>query len=68
MNLLERMVVHYGQVRRAFTAQNRYAYNPVATYNMPEMRYVYDSRKFFGVEANRKWRDDIQEVKFIEVT
>jgi hypothetical protein len=35
---------------------------------MPEMRYVYDNRKFFGVEANRKWRDDIQEVKFIEVT
>ena len=68
MNLLERMVVHYGQVRRAFTAQNRYTYNPVATYKMPEMRYVYDSRKFFGVEANRKWRDDIQEVKFIEVT
>ena len=68
MNLLERMVVHYGQVRRAFTAQNRYTYNPFATYKMPEMRYVYDSRKFFGVEANRKWRDDIQEVKFIEVT
>lgn len=68
MNLLERMVVHYGQVRRAFTAQNRYTYNPVATYKMPEMRYVYDNRKFFGVEANRKWRDDIQEVKFIEVT
>lgn len=68
MNLLERMVVHYGQVRRAFTAQNRYTYNPLATYKMPEMRYVYDSRKFFGVEANRKWRDDIQEVKFIEVT
>lgn len=68
MNLLERMVVHYGQVRRAFTAQNRYTYNPFATYKMPEMRYVYDNRKFFGIEATRKWRDDIQEIKFIEVT
>ena len=67
-NLLARMVAYYGEVRRAFTGILKMRYNPIATYEILEMRYTYLSRKFFAVLKNRNWREDRSEVKFIEVT
>lgn len=67
-NLLARMVAHFGEVRRAFTGVLKQRFNAAATYAMYEVRYSYLGRKFFGIAAKTRWRDDIQEVKFIEVT
>ena len=62
LSLLSRMVTQYGQVRRAFTAVIRGSLSLIVN------RYTYLSRYFFGVVKEHKWRDDIQEIKFIEVT
>ena len=62
LSLLGRMVSQYGQVRRAFTAVVR------SSLNLIICRYIYLSCYFFGVVKKHNWRDDKQEVKFIEVT
>lgn len=68
VNLVSRIATHFGQVRRAFTAIKKYAFNALATYYPFEMRYSYLGRKFFGVVKQQNWRDNTQEYKFIEVT
>ena len=62
MHLLSRMATQYNQVRRTFYAIIRSGIDIIL------QRFVYSSRKFFGVSASRNWRDDKEEVKFIEVT
>ena len=62
LHLLERMVAQYNQVRRTFKAQ------VASSIELLKTRYTYLSRAFFGVDAQHDWRDDTQEVKFIEVS
>jgi hypothetical protein len=62
LNLLRRMVAQYGQVRRTLKAVIQSGIEMILT------RYTYDSKAFFAVDSQHKWRDDEQEVKFIEVT
>ena len=62
MHLLDRMVAQYGQVRRTFKGI-------VATgLELLKTRYTYLSRAFFGIDAKHNWRDEEQQVKFIEVS
>lgn len=61
MHLLTRMSAHMSQVRRTLTAIIESGIELMLT------RYQNNGRKFFGVKTNTNWRDDIQEVKFIEV-
>jgi hypothetical protein len=62
LNLLGRMVAQYAQVRRTLRAVIQSGIEMILT------RYTYDSKAFFAVDSQHKWRDDTQEVKFIEVT
>lgn len=62
LHLLDRMVEQYNQVRRTFKAQIASGLELLKT------RYTYLSRAFFAVDAQHNWRDDTQEVKFIEVS
>lgn len=62
MHLLERMVSHFSQVRRTLTGIIESGIELMLTI------YKHNGRKFFGIAANTNWRDDIQKVKFIEVT
>lgn len=62
LHLLDRMVVQYGQVRRLFTAIAQRGLSLMDT------RYTYQSRAYFGVKRQTNWRDDTEEVKFIEVS
>lgn len=62
LNLLARMVAHYNQVRRTFKGI------VASGLDITLARYTYLGRKFFGVDARHNWRDDTQEVKFIEIT
>lgn len=62
INLLGRMVAQYGQVRRTFKAVVQSGLDLITT------RYIYLGRRFFGVDAQHNWRDDEQQIKFIEVT
>lgn len=59
--LLARMAAQYNQVRRVLTCivQSGLDYF--------RYRYQYYSRNFFGVKRQTNWRDDTEEVKFIEV-
>jgi len=67
-NLLARMVAHFGQVRRTFNGILKSRFNPLSSVDQYQYRYSYLSRKFFAVEAKHDWREDTQEIKFIEVT
>lgn len=62
INLLSRMVTQYNQVRRMYRAVL------ASGLELITCRYTYNGRKYFAVDAQHNWRDDIQEVKFIEVT
>lgn len=62
MHLLGRMAEQYNEVRRAFKAV------AVSGIDLLLQRFTYISRKFFGVDYRHNWRDDEQEIKFIEVT
>lgn len=62
MRLLARMAAQFSQVRRTLTAIIESGIELMLT------RYQNNGRKFFGIKTNTNWRDDIQEVKFIEVT
>lgn len=62
MHLLGRMVEQYNEVRRTFKGV------VMSGIDLLLNRYTYISRKFFGVDFKHNWRDDEQEIKFIEVT
>lgn len=62
LHLLDRMVAQFGQVRRLFTAIAQRGLSLMDT------RYTYQSRAYFGVKKQTNWRDDTEEVKFIEVS
>lgn len=61
-NLLSRMVAHYETVRRAYSAQLESGSSLVSS------AFSYLNKRFFGIDAKHNWRDDTQEVKFIEVS
>ena len=56
------MVAHYETVRRAYSAQLESAGNLMSS------AFSYLNKRFFGIDAKHNWRDDTQEVKFIEVS
>jgi len=62
LHLLARMSAYYNQVRRT--------YNAIINNNLDivNLRYLYDSRYYFGIEFNHNWREDKRTIKFIEVT
>lgn len=62
LNLLDRMVAIYGQVRRSFTGIVASGVEIMRT------RYTYLGRTFFGIRQQTNWRDKTEEIKFIEVT
>ena len=68
MNLLSRMVKHYNQMRRTYKAVLQVNMGSGLGLDYFTYRYTYLGRKFFGVLCQQDWRDDTQEVKFIEVT
>ena len=67
-NLLSRLVAHYGEVRRAFIGVLKSRFSSAATYLLYDMRYSYLGRNFFAVVKKKNWREDTQDVKFIEVS
>lgn len=60
--LLERLVSQFSSVRRTMVA-NIQTGNDIQT-----NRFTYLSKKFFGIDKKHNWRNDTQEVKFIEVS
>lgn len=61
MHTLERMVSHYGSVRRTLTGR-------LATgLSLCDAIYSYENRLYFGIDASHLWRDDVQDVKFLEI-
>lgn len=68
LNLLNRIVAQFNQIRRTFIAVMKRTYSAIQTYDFFQLRFTYSGRKFFGVVKEHNWREDIQEVKFIEVT
>lgn len=60
-HLLNRLATYYNQVRRAFRATVTTGIDLLTT------RYSYLGRYFFGVDKKHDWRNDEQEVRFIEV-
>lgn len=62
MHLLNRMAAYYNQVRRAFKATVESGADLFAR------RYIFNNRMFFGIDRKHDWREDRQEVKFIEIT
>lgn len=63
MHLLDRMVAHGSEVRKNIT----YC---VRSFVADLMQTIYQkgSKYFFGVDAKHDWREDEQEIKFIEIT
>lgn len=59
--LLQRMVQHYGKVRQTLQATLKHG---VDVY---ERRYQYAGRQYMAIDYKHNWRDNNQEVKFIEV-
>ena len=61
IHLLNRMAVQYNQVRRTFIGIIQRGIEVMKT------RYTYLGRKFMGIKKQTDWRNDVEEVKFIEV-
>lgn len=61
-HLLNRVAQQNGSSRKSITYQTRDAVGDVM-----QTVFTDSNKKFFAVEASRNWRDDEQEVKFIEV-
>ena len=59
-HLLNRMAIYYNEVRRSLRATIH------SGLDLMLARYQYKNRLYFGVDAQHNWRDDTQEVKFIE--
>ena len=68
MNLLNRIVAHYNVIRRTFTAILKINMGTGVGLDFFKYRYTYLGKIFFGIDVQHNWRDDKQEVKFIEVT
>lgn len=49
-------------------ARNTYKATTANVSSLPATTYTYNGKKFLGVDASHNWRDDEQEVKFIEVS
>jgi hypothetical protein len=62
IHLLNRLEAYCKIVRKTFTA------TLTAGLDLIKKRYTYLNSAFFGIDARHNWRDDTQEVKFIEVT
>jgi hypothetical protein len=61
MHLLDRMVSYYDRVRQTLRAK-------VGTgLGLFDTLYSHGGRVFVGIDAQHNWRDDTQEVEFIEV-
>ena len=60
LHLLNRMAIYYNEVRRSLRATIH------SGLDLMLARYEYNNRLYFGVDAQHNWRDDTQEVKFIE--
>ena len=61
MHLLGRMVSYYNHIRlgmRAIVADDQ---------NLISKLWSHGGRVFIGIDAQHNWRDDTQEVEFIEV-
>ena len=61
LHLLDRMVEYYNQIRRSFTGIVSIGIELMQT------RYTYLNKIFFGVKSQTNWREDTQQVKFIEI-
>lgn len=61
IKLLNRIAAQCQTVRRNYTGQVKSGIDLIKPFS-------YLSKRFFGIDAKHNWRDDIQEVKFIEVT
>ena len=68
INLLSRIVAQFNRLRRTFTAIMKNPFSAIQTYDFFQLRFTYLGKKFFGVVSNNDWREDIQKVKFIEVS
>ena len=68
LNLLNRIVAQFNQLRRTFTAIMKNPFSAIQTYDFFQIRFSYLGKKFFGVVSNNDWREDTQKVKFIEVS
>lgn len=62
LHLLTRLAKYYSKSRRVISAVVKDNLDLMTT------RYTYNNRVFVGFDASRDWRDDKQEVKFVEVT
>ena len=62
LHLLDRMVAQYNHVRRTFNAVVQRGTE------MMQTRYTYLARTFFGLKSKTDWRDDTEQVTFIEVS
>ena len=60
LHLLNRMAIYYNEVRRSLRTTIHSGLDLMLS------RYKYNNRLYFGVDAQHNWRDDTQEVKFIE--
>lgn len=63
MNLLERMAGQFACIRRNMVAEAKMK----QVDNSMHQRFTYLGRKFFAIKSKMNWRDDRQEVKFIEI-
>lgn len=61
LNLLDRMAAHYATVRRTYRVKVQ------SGLWLTNTMYSMDGRHYFGVDARHDWREDEQEIKFIEV-
>ena len=59
-HLVRRMATYYKEIRRTLLATIH------SGLDLMLARYKYNNRLYFGIDAQHNWRDDTQEVKFIE--
>jgi hypothetical protein len=59
--LLNRMAAHYGKVRRTYKTVVQQGIDVMNT------RYIYLDRTFVGIKASTDWREDEEEIEFLEV-
>lgn len=65
-NLLDRIVLLFGKIRRTFKANVEMRTSDFLTFDEIMMRFSYIGRHFFCVKSQTNWRDDTEDVKFIE--
>lgn len=62
IHLLKRLAKYYSKMRRTMSATIK------AGNDIFRTLYKHNGRTFFGIDASHNWRDDEQQVKFMEVT